>query len=62
MSLPSAFSVWAASKDARFAHGRFLWAAWDVNELASGELRERFKSDDDFLRVGVSGLKGVKKA
>ncbi|SPO05567.1 related to peroxisomal short-chain alcohol dehydrogenase [Cephalotrichum gorgonifer] len=62
MSLPSAFAVWAASKEAKFAHGRFLWAAWDVDELASGPLRERIESDDDFLRVGVSGLKGVKKA
>ncbi|MBE3049058.1 hypothetical protein IMZ48_42475 [Candidatus Bathyarchaeota archaeon] len=59
--MPAAFAVWAASKEARFAHGRFLWAAWDVDELATGELRERLETDDDFLRVGVSGLKGVKK-
>jgi hypothetical protein len=25
--------VWAASKEAKFLNGRFVWANWDVDEL-----------------------------
>jgi hypothetical protein len=51
------FAVWAASPEARFMHGRFLWAKWDVTELKEAELRERLEKDDTFLRVGVVGLR-----
>ena len=33
VSLPSSFSVWLASPEARFLKGKFLWANWDVDEL-----------------------------
>jgi hypothetical protein len=55
MSLPGAFAVWCASPEALFLHGRFVWAAWDVDEL-KGPIRERLEKDVDFLRIGVHGL------
>ncbi|KAI1114535.1 NAD(P)-binding protein [Nemania sp. NC0429] len=54
--LAAHFAVWSASAEARFLHGRFVWAAWDVNELRTGAIRERLDNDPDFLRVGVQGL------
>ncbi|KAJ3484358.1 hypothetical protein NLG97_g7072 [Lecanicillium saksenae] len=33
ISLPSTFSVWLASGEARFLNRKFLWANWDVDEL-----------------------------
>ncbi|RGP60600.1 peroxisomal short-chain alcohol dehydrogenase [Fusarium sporotrichioides] len=62
ISLPSSAAVWAASDEAAFLHGRFIWSMWDVEELASGELGKRLESDENFLRVGVHGLEyGVAK-
>ncbi|KAI0966580.1 NAD(P)-binding protein [Xylaria arbuscula] len=54
--LAAHFAVWGASPEARFLHGRFAWAAWDVEELSTGHIRERLDSDPDFLRVGIQGL------
>jgi NAD(P)-dependent dehydrogenase (short-subunit alcohol dehydrogenase family) len=34
MSLPTGFAVWLASEAAGWVGGRFLWAHWDVEELA----------------------------
>ncbi|PTB64644.1 NAD(P)-binding protein [Trichoderma citrinoviride] len=56
ISLPSSVAVWAASDEAAFLHGRFIWSAWDVEELQKGPLRERIETDDKFLRIGVHGL------
>ncbi|KAH0491654.1 hypothetical protein TgHK011_003075 [Trichoderma gracile] len=56
ISLPSSVAVWTASDEAAFLHGRFIWSAWDVEELQKGPLRERIETDDKFLRVGVHGL------
>lgn len=39
-----------------FLHGRFVWASWDVNELQSGEARQRIDNDVAYLRLGVHGL------
>jgi NAD(P)-dependent dehydrogenase (short-subunit alcohol dehydrogenase family) len=55
--LPGQFAVWCASKEARFLHGRFLPACWDVQELKTREASGRFESEDHFLRVGVVGLR-----
>jgi hypothetical protein len=60
--MPGAFAVWAASKEAAFAHGRVLWASWDVEELASGNVRKHIDEDNDYLRVSVVGITGVKRA
>uniref|UniRef100_A0A093Y346 General stress protein 39 n=1 Tax=Talaromyces marneffei PM1 TaxID=1077442 RepID=A0A093Y346_TALMA len=54
--LCGAFAVWAATDEARFLHGRFAWASWDVEELATGELRKRIDEDPYFLRTSISGL------
>ncbi|KAI9148753.1 Dehydrogenase/reductase SDR family member [Paramyrothecium foliicola] len=54
--LPGSFAVWAASPEAAFLHGRFVWAAWDVNELQNGPLREKIDTDTGFLKIGVHGL------
>ncbi|KFZ16144.1 hypothetical protein V501_02377 [Pseudogymnoascus sp. VKM F-4519 (FW-2642)] len=54
--LPGHYAVWAASDQARFLHGRFTWAAWDVEELSGGEKRARIDRDANFLKVGVVGL------
>ncbi|KAF5641737.1 peroxisomal short-chain alcohol dehydrogenase [Fusarium tjaetaba] len=35
-NLPGHFSVWAATPEASFLHGRFVWANWDVDELKTG--------------------------
>ncbi|CAM1507860.1 Fc.00g047080.m01.CDS01 [Cosmosporella sp. VM-42] len=34
-ALAGDFTVWAASDEAKFLNGRFVWATWDVNELIS---------------------------
>jgi hypothetical protein len=56
-ALCGAFAVWAASLEASFLHGRVVWASWDVEELASGNLRKRIEEDSYFLRVSVVGLR-----
>lgn len=58
-SLPGAEAVWLASPEARFLHGRFIWASWDVDELKSDEIRKAIAEDVDFLKIGVHGLKGA---
>ncbi|KAM5341356.1 hypothetical protein ACJ41O_014387 [Fusarium nematophilum] len=55
-NLPGQFAVWAASPEARFLHGRYVWAAWDVDELRTGPVRKRIDEDIHFLRVGVVGI------
>ncbi|GIJ99558.1 hypothetical protein Aspvir_001692 [Aspergillus viridinutans] len=54
-NLPGQFAVWAASPEARFLHGRFVWAKWDVTELLNEPLRKRIDEDDSFLKVGCCG-------
>ncbi len=57
--LAGSYAVWAASKEAEFLHGRWVWAAWDVDELFRGELRKRIDEDPYYLKVGIVGLKGA---
>ncbi|WQF87905.1 Putative short-chain dehydrogenase/reductase SDR, NAD(P)-binding domain superfamily [Colletotrichum destructivum] len=59
-NLPGQFAVWAASNEAKFLHGRFVWAKWDVTELREGPIRERLDNDEQFLRVGVVGIENFK--
>jgi len=54
--------VWAASKEAAFLNGRTAWAAWDVEELASGDVRKIIENDPDYLRISVVGFKDAKRA
>ncbi|KAE9398805.1 short-chain dehydrogenase/reductase [Gymnopus androsaceus JB14] len=56
-ALPADFSVWAASPEASWLHGRFVWAHWDVDELkADREILRRLKEENGYLKVGVQGL------
>ncbi|KAL6916686.1 hypothetical protein ACHAPO_010733 [Fusarium lateritium] len=55
IKLPGDFAVWAASKEAEFLHGRFVWAKWDVNELKGAPLRTKIEQNPSMFRVGVSG-------
>lgn len=52
------FAVWAATEEAEFLHGRFVWSSWDVDELAVGEVRKRIEEDPYFLRSSIVGLNG----
>ncbi|EXL93393.1 hypothetical protein NOF04DRAFT_13687 [Fusarium oxysporum II5] len=54
--LPGSFAVWASFPEAAFLHGRFAWAACDVEELKSEPLREKLEKDETFLKVTVEGL------
>ncbi|KIK66762.1 hypothetical protein GYMLUDRAFT_218209 [Collybiopsis luxurians FD-317 M1] len=57
MDLPADFSVWAASPEASWLHGRFVWAHWDVDELKSNpEVLKRLEGEKGFLKVSVQGL------
>ena len=55
-NLPGQLAVWAASPEARFLHGRFIWAEWDVEDLASGDVRKKIDEDPWYLKVGIKGL------
>lgn len=56
-AVPGQVAVWAASPEARFLHGRFIWASWDVDELKEGPIRQNIDNDPDFLTMSVMGLK-----
>ncbi|KAI1328365.1 short-chain dehydrogenase [Xylariaceae sp. FL0255] len=56
VDLPGHFAVWAATPESRFLHERFVWAAWDVEELQEDEVRKRIDEDKTFLKIGVHGL------
>ncbi|KAF5243305.1 hypothetical protein FAUST_2873 [Fusarium austroamericanum] len=56
IKLPGDFAVWAASEEAEFLHGRFVWAKWDVNELKDVPLRTKIEQNPSLFRVGVSGF------
>lgn len=60
--LPGAFAVWAASEEAAFVHNRFVWAAWDVEELARGDVRKQIEEHENYLRIGVVGIGRAKRA
>lgn len=60
VALPADFSVWAASPEASWLHGRFVWANWDVDELkANPEVLKKLESDNGYLKLGVGGLNTV---
>lgn len=50
--MPGDFSVWLASPEAAFLNGRYLWAAWDVDDLIA--LKEKLAGDPTFLTTGLS--------
>lgn len=54
--LPGDYAVWAASDEAKFLHGRFTWAAWDVDEVAAGPIRENITANSHYLKSGIVGI------
>ncbi|KAI5455991.1 hypothetical protein BGZ63DRAFT_418037 [Mariannaea sp. PMI_226] len=54
--VPGRFAIWAASPEARFLHGRFVWSTWDVEDLTSPRVKAELESDPWLLKVGVKGL------
>ncbi|KAE9398976.1 NAD(P)-binding protein, partial [Gymnopus androsaceus JB14] len=59
-ALPADFSVWAASSEASWLHGRFVWAHWDVDELkADREFLKLLEEEKGYLKVGIQGLNAV---
>ncbi|TVY63414.1 hypothetical protein Focb16_v015280 [Fusarium oxysporum f. sp. cubense] len=54
-NLAGNFAVWAASPEAEFIHGRFVWAAWDVEELKT-RIEDGVKKNPRFLMAGIEGL------
>ncbi|KAJ6040469.1 hypothetical protein N7444_009374 [Penicillium canescens] len=56
-TLPGNFAVWAATDEASFLHGRYCWAGWDVQELKEALSKERRSESQDFLKVGVIGMR-----
>jgi hypothetical protein len=56
-TLPGNFAVWAATDEASFLHGRYCWAGWDVQELKEALSKECRLESQDFLKVGVIGMK-----
>ncbi|KAJ3982295.1 short-chain dehydrogenase/reductase [Lentinula detonsa] len=60
MALPADYAVWAASPEASWLHGKFVWAHWDVDELkADKDISKLMEQDKGFLRVAVQGLTEV---
>jgi hypothetical protein len=49
--LPGDFAVWLASDEAKFLAGKFVWAAWDVDELLI--LKERMAENPALLTTTV---------
>ncbi|KAJ3480836.1 hypothetical protein NLG97_g7972 [Lecanicillium saksenae] len=55
-NLSDYYAVLAASDEEKFLRGRFTWAAWDVDEISNGEIRERIETNGNYLKIGVVGI------
>ncbi|KAF7550349.1 hypothetical protein G7Z17_g5777 [Cylindrodendrum hubeiense] len=51
VALSGDFAVWAASEEAKFLNGRFVWAAWDVNELKA--IKDEIAADKTKFTMGL---------
>ena len=47
------FTVWAASKEAKFLKGKFVWVNWDVEELKA---KRNEIETTDLLTIGLEGF------
>jgi len=56
IDLAGAFAVWAASGEADFLDGRFVWAAWDVDALKG--MRGVLEGDRGLFTIGLVGFPG----
>ncbi|KAM0415663.1 hypothetical protein ACHAPT_013390 [Fusarium lateritium] len=55
-NLPGRWAVWVSKSQAAFLHGCFAWAAWDIDELRSGDVRKRIDTNPNFLTLTFVGL------
>ena len=55
VDLPGHFSVWLASSEAEFLAGRFVWAAWDVDEIKAR--KKEIEANPMLLKLGLIGEK-----
>ncbi|OAL56580.1 NAD(P)-binding protein [Pyrenochaeta sp. DS3sAY3a] len=56
IELPASYIVWAASKEAEFLKGKFVWVHWDVTELKKAITESEDKS---LFTLGVQGLPNI---
>ncbi len=54
VNLPSHFSVWLVSDEAKFLRGRFVWANWDVEELISR--KDELKENKELFSLTLDGV------
>lgn len=54
VELAGQFFAWAATDEAEFLNGRFLWAEWDIEELKG---RKKDILDEDLLLLTIDGFK-----
>jgi hypothetical protein len=52
VELPGTFVVWAASDEAKFLNGKFVWAHWDVDDLKA--MKKDIEGTDKFT-LGLLG-------
>jgi hypothetical protein len=52
VELPADFVVWAASPEAKFLKGKFVWSNWDVEEMKS---RAEEIAGGNLLEIGLNG-------
>jgi hypothetical protein len=60
-NLAGQFAVWAASEEAKFLHGHFVGAHWDVDELKE-KTAKKIAEASSYLKIGVLGLQGDAKS
>ena len=51
MKMAGDFALWLASPEAKFLNGRFVWAAWDVDEMIA--MKEKVAGDPSLLTMSL---------
>lgn len=51
VKLSGDFAVWLASPEAVFLNGRYVWAAWDVDEMIA--MKEKVAGDASLLTMSL---------
>ena len=51
VKLSGDFAVWLASPEANFLNGRYVWAAWDVDEMIA--MKDKVASDLSLLTMSL---------
>jgi hypothetical protein len=51
VKLAGDFALWLASPEADFLNGRYMWAAWDVDEMIA--MKEKVGGDPSLLTMSL---------